>query len=133
MRPERRPIFWPASAPFLYDNPDGKLFGRGTCDKKGFLAIATAFLVRMSKQTLPIPLHIAMSYDEEVGCLGVHDLIDDIFVRIARPCLCIVGEAARHVHRLCPQGQSWPPCQSPRIERTWQPVPSRRECCRSCR
>jgi len=81
-----------ASNPFSLAEKDGNLYGRGTCDMKGFLAIATAFLVRTKSQKPSIPLHIAMSYDEEVGCLGVHDLIEDIRSKIATPRLCIVGE-----------------------------------------
>lgn len=80
------------SDPFLLSERDGKLHGRGTCDMKGFLAIATAFLLRRKPDANAMPLHIAMSYDEEVGCLGVHDLIADIRARLPAQRLCIVGE-----------------------------------------
>ena len=80
------------SNPFTLVQRDGRLFGRGVCDMKGFLAIATAAIPRLVAEGLEAPIHIAMSYDEEVGCLGVHRLIDDIRARVAPPRCCIVGE-----------------------------------------
>lgn len=80
------------SHPFALAQRDGRLFGRGVCDMKGFLAIATAAIPRLVAEGLEVPIHIAMSYDEEVGCLGVHRLIDDIRTRVAPPRFCIVGE-----------------------------------------
>ncbi|KUM25514.1 acetylornithine deacetylase [Mesorhizobium loti] len=71
---------------------DGKLYGRGAADMKGFVACALAACVKASKMPLRTPLHLALSYDEEVGCLGVRDLIEMLSAAPQRPLLCIVGE-----------------------------------------
>ncbi len=78
--------------PFELTSADGRLYGRGTCDMKGFVASAVAAAIRASKQELKVPLHLAFSYDEEVGCLGVHGLIDMLEQAPFRPVMCIVGE-----------------------------------------
>ena len=61
--------------PFALTERDGKLFGRGTCDMKCFLAAGLAALPDMIAADLPVPIHFAFSYDEEVGCAGVPSLI----------------------------------------------------------
>lgn len=71
---------------------DGKLFGRGTCDMKGFVACAMKAAIDASGRDLQTPLHLAFSYDEELGCLGVHSLIDMLRLAPHTPSLCIVGE-----------------------------------------
>jgi acetylornithine deacetylase len=78
--------------PFALTRRDGKIFGRGVCDMKGFLAIATAFAPVFVERDLATPIHLAMSYDEEVGCLGVHGLLADLAARSLQPLACIVGE-----------------------------------------
>ncbi|MDG4874949.1 acetylornithine deacetylase [Mesorhizobium sp. WSM4935] len=78
--------------PFAMTERDGKLFGRGAADMKGFVASALAACIKASKMPLRTPLHLALSYDEEVGCLGVRDLIDMLSAAPQRPLLCIVGE-----------------------------------------
>ena len=83
-----------SSDPFCLGSRDGRLYGRGVCDMKGFLAIATAMMPQLVEQH-GVPIHLAMSYDEEVGCLGVHALIDDIGGRLPQPLLCIVGEPTK--------------------------------------
>ena len=80
------------SDPFALAKRDDRLHGRGTCDMKGFLAIATAAVPRLVARGLAVPLHLAMSYDEEVGCLGVPALIADMAARGLAPRGCIVGE-----------------------------------------
>jgi acetylornithine deacetylase len=80
------------SDPFKLAQRDGKLFGRGVCDMKGFVAIATAFASEFAKRDLKTPIHLAMSYDEEVGCLGVPLLLQDLQARSLSPIACIVGE-----------------------------------------
>ncbi|MBZ9860349.1 acetylornithine deacetylase [Mesorhizobium sp. CA12] len=78
--------------PFAMTARDGKLYGRGAADMKGFVASALAACLKASKMTLRTPLHLALSYDEEVGCLGVRDLIEMLSAAPQRPLLCIVGE-----------------------------------------
>ena len=69
-----------------------KWFGRGTCDMKGFLALALAHAETISKLPLAKPVHFAFSYDEEVGCAGVEPMIAKIVERGAAPLLVWVGE-----------------------------------------
>jgi acetylornithine deacetylase len=81
-----------SSDPFALDERDGRAYGRGTCDMKGFIASALALFDRARGRTLAAPLHLALSYDEEVGCIGVRRLIDSLAGLAVRPRLCIVGE-----------------------------------------
>jgi len=78
--------------PFAMTERDGKFFGRGAADMKGFVACALAACLKASTMALRTPLHLALSYDEEVGCLGVRDLIQMLNAAPQRPLLCIVGE-----------------------------------------
>jgi len=80
------------SDPFAATARDGKLYARGSCDMKGFIALALARVPDMVAARLKTPLHLAFSYDEEIGCIGVRDLIADIAGRPVRPIGCIVGE-----------------------------------------
>jgi acetylornithine deacetylase len=80
------------SDPFEVTHRDGRLYGRGVTDMKSFIAIALAFLPRFLEHGLARPLHLALSYDEEVGCIGVRRLIADIAARGIAPRGCIVGE-----------------------------------------
>lgn len=82
---------WTVS-PFEMTQNDGKFFGRGTADMKGFVASALAAALRASKMELETPLHLALSYDEEIGCVGVRSMIDMLAVAPFRPKFCIVGE-----------------------------------------
>jgi len=77
---------------FELTEKDGKLFGRGTADMKGFVASALSAAVAASKRDLKTPLHLALSYDEEIGCVGVHSMIDMLAAAPFRPLFCIVGE-----------------------------------------
>lgn len=82
-----------SSDPFRLTPRDGRLYGRGTCDMKGFLALALAAAPILAEPgRLKRPAHLAFSYDEEVGCLGAPDLIREIAARLPRPSLVIVGE-----------------------------------------
>ncbi|HWK46268.1 MAG TPA: acetylornithine deacetylase [Stellaceae bacterium] len=82
---------WTAD-PFTVVERDGLLFGRGTADMKAFIALALAAVPKFKATPLRIPVHLAFSYDEEVGCLGVHRLIDALPTGDRRPRLAIIGE-----------------------------------------
>lgn len=79
-------------APFELSERDGKLFGRGTADMKGYIACVLALVPALVQATLRMPVHIALSYDEEVGCLGVRSLLTELKQRPVKPLLCIIGE-----------------------------------------
>jgi acetylornithine deacetylase len=78
--------------PFRLTEADGRLYGRGAADMKGFVACALAAALAAARRELATPLHLALSYDEEVGCLGVRSLIELLARAPVRPALCIVGE-----------------------------------------
>jgi acetylornithine deacetylase len=78
--------------PFQLTEKDGKLYGRGTCDMKSFVAVALALAPEFARRGLKTPLHFAFSYDEEVGCTGVGRMIADLARAGIRPLSCIVGE-----------------------------------------
>jgi acetylornithine deacetylase len=82
---------WTAD-PFKMRQTDGKLIGRGVVDMKGFVAVALAIAPEMKRRNLNIPIHFAFSYDEEVGCIGVRGLIDDVVANLPLPRAVIVGE-----------------------------------------
>ncbi|MFC6742354.1 acetylornithine deacetylase [Methylobacterium tardum] len=81
-----------SSDPFILREAEGRLYGRGTSDMKGFLAVCLALLPEMVAAELATPIHLAISYDEEVGCLGVRPLIDRMLACMPRPLGCFVGE-----------------------------------------
>ena len=78
--------------PFEMTEREGRLYGRGAADMKGFVACAIVAMLRAARGELQTPLHLALSYDEELGCLGVHSLIAMLREAPVRPRLCIVGE-----------------------------------------
>jgi len=78
--------------PFALTEADGRFYGRGAADMKGFVACAVAAMLDAARQPLKVPLHLALSYDEEIGCLGVRSLIDLLASAPVRPRFCIVGE-----------------------------------------
>ncbi len=81
-----------ATDPFGVIERDGKLYGRGTADMKSFIACALAVAPEFVQRGLRTPVHLALTYDEEVGCLGVRELIADLAQAGIRPRSCIVGE-----------------------------------------
>jgi acetylornithine deacetylase len=81
-----------ASGPFTLTARDGKLYGRGSCDMKGFLACVLAAVPLFKTRTLKEPVHLIISYDEEVGCTGVRPLIARLGKDLPRPRAIIVGE-----------------------------------------
>jgi acetylornithine deacetylase len=78
--------------PFAMTERDGKIYGRGSTDMKGFVACAIAALIEAKQRPLLVPLHLALSYDEEIGCLGVRSLVEMLETAPQRPRMCIVGE-----------------------------------------
>ena len=80
------------SDPFAATSKDGRLYGRGTSDMKSFLAIALAMVPAFKTAGLRQPIHLALSYDEEVGCLGGRQLAQVLARAPVKPRACIVGE-----------------------------------------
>ncbi|CAI8768847.1 acetylornithine deacetylase [Pseudomonas sp. IT-P258] len=78
--------------PFSLSEANGKLYGRGTADMKGYLASVLAAVPMFLSSPLKRPVHLAFSYDEEVGCLGVRGLLEVLPQRIPAPALCLIGE-----------------------------------------
>lgn len=81
-----------SSEPFDMEERSGKLFGRGTCDMKGFIACVLAKIPDFIAEELKEPIYLAFSYDEETGCTGVHSLVDVVNDLEVKPRACIVGE-----------------------------------------
>lgn len=78
--------------PFRMIERDGRLYGRGTTDMKGFVACAVRAMMTAAARDLTTPLHLALSYDEEIGCVGVRRMLDILESAPIRPRFCIVGE-----------------------------------------
>ena len=78
--------------PFKVVEKEGRLYGRGTSDMKSFIAVALAMVPDFLARPLSAPLHFAFSYDEEIGCLGVHGLIADVKAQGIRPRAALIGE-----------------------------------------
>ncbi len=78
--------------PFVLTEIDGKLFGRGSCDMKGFLAVGLALVPEMLAADLEYPIQFAFSYDEEVGCIGAPFMIDAMLETLPKARAVIVGE-----------------------------------------
>ncbi len=89
--------------PWTLTLKDGKYHGRGTCDMKAFYAIALAMLPQFLKAGLKRPIHFALSYDEEVGCVGAHDLAARMAGEVPRARAIIIGEPTMmtvvHAHK----------------------------------
>ncbi|MGC6453567.1 MAG: acetylornithine deacetylase [Candidatus Puniceispirillaceae bacterium] len=78
--------------PFAATEMDGRIYGRGTADMKGFVACALAAALATDGRHLTTPLHLAFSHDEEIGCVGVRSMIDMLDAAPVRPAMCVVGE-----------------------------------------
>ncbi|MFJ1269710.1 acetylornithine deacetylase [Legionella lytica] len=81
-----------ATDPFKATVIGDKVYGRGACDMKGFIAVVMALIPKLKAQNFLFPIHFAFSYDEEVGCLGAPHLIDKMRALNYQPKACIVGE-----------------------------------------
>ena len=102
--------------PFTLLEKDGRLYGRGTADMKSFIAVALTLAPEFARRGLKIPVHFALSYDEEVGCIGVGRLIADLAHAGIKPKSCIVGEPTlmqpviahkgKHVYRCTVRGHT---------------------------
>ena len=80
------------SDPFGLTERDDRLYGRGTCDMKGFIAVALAMVPQFVEAKPKTPVHLAFSFDEEVGCLGAMDMIAHIAEHLPKPKMVLVGE-----------------------------------------
>ncbi|QOZ26616.1 acetylornithine deacetylase [Bradyrhizobium sp. CCBAU 51753] len=78
--------------PFELVERDGRLYGRGTTDMKGFVAVCLAMVPEMLTANLKTPIHLAISYDEEIGCVGVRPMLRELSRKPIKPLGCFVGE-----------------------------------------
>lgn len=83
---------------------DGRLYGRGSADMKGFIATAVAHAALFLESRAPFAIHLAFSYEEEIGCFGVKELIADLREAGIRPLACIVGEPTNMVPAIAHKG-----------------------------
>jgi acetylornithine deacetylase len=81
-----------SSPPFAATTRENRVHGRGACDMKGFIAICLSHIDAFKRAAMVTPVHLALSYDEEVGCRGAPDLVKAVATLPMRPALCIVGE-----------------------------------------
>jgi acetylornithine deacetylase len=81
-----------SSDPFVLTERNRRLYGRGTADMKGFVAACLAAVPRIAEASLMRPIHLALSYDEEVGCLGVPRLVADLVAHEHAPAFAVIGE-----------------------------------------
>lgn len=80
------------SDPFKMRQADGRLFGRGACDMKGFIAACIAMAPDFAAANLTRPIHFSFTYDEETGCLGAQHLVQELTARNIKPAMAIIGE-----------------------------------------
>jgi len=83
---------WTTDPWTLTEKADGNLYGRGTCDMKGFIAVALSHVPALQRARLKVPVHLAFSYDEEIGCLGAPALVEKLVGNVPRPRAVVVGE-----------------------------------------
>ncbi|MFY9209743.1 MAG: acetylornithine deacetylase [Aestuariivita sp.] len=81
-----------SSDPFVMREDGDRLYGRGTCDMKGFIAAAITTAERYAQMELQRPIHFAFTHDEEVGCIGARALVDELRARRVRPSMVVIGE-----------------------------------------
>ena len=99
------------SDPFRLREADGRLYGRGTCDMKGFIAATLAMAPLYARLDLARPIHFAFTFDEEVGCLGARQLVADLDRLGIRPSVAIIGEPTMmriiEGHKGCYEYTTW--------------------------
>jgi acetylornithine deacetylase len=88
----------------LKEAPEQRLFGRGSADMKGFIGVALAQAQAFLNSPAPFAIHLAFSYDEEVGCFGVRELIADLRDAGIKPLACIIGEPTGMVPAIAHKG-----------------------------
>ncbi|WP_420820890.1 acetylornithine deacetylase [Roseovarius dicentrarchi] len=81
-----------ATDPFLMHEEDGRLYGRGACDMKGFIAATIAMAPAFAQRITNRPLHFSFTYDEETGCIGARDLAQVLTARGLKPSVALIGE-----------------------------------------
>jgi acetylornithine deacetylase len=81
-----------SSDPFVMEERDGRLYGRGTCDMKGFIAATVAMAPHFAQRVTDTPVHLTFTYDEETGCIGAGHLVEALKERNINPRLAIIGE-----------------------------------------
>jgi len=81
-----------ASDPFKAALRGDKIYGRGACDMKSYLAVVLGMAPRFAAANLKAPVHFALSYDEEVGCVGARGLLEDLARNNIRPAGAVIGE-----------------------------------------
>jgi acetylornithine deacetylase len=91
--------------PFTLRRQNGRLIGRGSCDMKGFIAAALAAVPDIKARKLTRPVHLLLTYDEEVGYHGARRLIEDLDESGLRPAICVVGEATGMLPILAQKGR----------------------------
>ncbi|NEY89335.1 acetylornithine deacetylase [Tabrizicola oligotrophica] len=84
-----------SSDPWVVEERDGRLYGRGTCDMKGYVALAVWALVRAQKTGVQRPLQLALSYDEELGCTGAPPMIETLGQVLPKGSAALIGEPSR--------------------------------------
>jgi acetylornithine deacetylase len=95
-----------ASDPFRLVRRGDRLFGRGSADMKGFLACVLAMTKQATSKKLMRPLHVVMSYDEEIGCVGVRHMLTALQSMLLAPALGIIGEPTQLLIAIAHKGKS---------------------------
>ncbi|MGI9480773.1 MAG: acetylornithine deacetylase [Hyphomicrobiales bacterium] len=96
--------------PFKMTSANGRLYGRGTADMKGFLASVLAAVPAAANAELKRPIHLAFSYDEEIGCIGVRRMIDVLADAPVKPAFCIIGEPTEMLPAIAHKGKTGADC-----------------------
>ena len=94
----------PPLGALVKEGAEPRLYGRGSADMKGFIGVALSHAEQFLNSTAPFAVHLALSYDEEVGCFGVRELIADLRDAGIKPLACIIGEPTRMVPAIAHKG-----------------------------